>query len=86
MIVNKEEKIEILAEELMEGWEETAKQVDKALMSIPEDANSILVFSALTERAAMVAMYFDMDEKEFGNFAKAAYRSAVKNIRKEEVH
>ena len=84
--MNKKEKIERLAEELMGEWEEVAQQVDKALMSIPEEANSILVFSALTERAAMVAMYFDMDEKDFGGFAKAAYRSAAKNIRKEEVH
>ena len=84
--MNKEEKINMLAEELMEGWEEAAQQVDDALSSIPGEANSILVFSALAERAARIAMFFDMDEKEFGSFAKAAYRSAVINIREEEVH
>ena len=84
--MNNEEKIERLAEKLMGEWEEVAQQVDKALMSIPEEADSILVFSALTERAARIAMYFGMDEKDFGGFAKAAYRSAAKHIRKEEVH
>lgn len=81
-----EEKIDMLAEELMEGWEEAAQQVDKALSSIPEEANALLVFSALAERAARVAIYFDMDEKEFVEFAGQAYRAAVSVIRKEEVH
>lgn len=84
--MNKEEKIDMLAEELMGEWEEAAQQVDKALMSIPEDANSILVFSVLAERAARIAIHFNMDEKDFEGFTKAAYRSAAKNIRKKEVH
>lgn len=84
--MNKKEKIERLAEELMGEWEEVTQQVDKALMSIPEEANSILVFSALAERAARIAIHFNMDEKAFGGFAKSAYRSAAKHIHKEEVH
>ena len=84
--MNKKEKIDMLAEELMEGWEEAAQQVDEALSSIPGEANSILVFSALAERAARIAIYFSMDEKAYTGFTKAAYRSAVRNIREEEVH
>lgn len=84
--MNREEKIDILADKLMEGWEEATQQVDEALSSIPGEANSVLIFSALAERAAMAAIYFDMDEKHFVRFAKAAYRSAVRSIRKEEIH
>jgi hypothetical protein len=84
--MNEEEKIEKIAEELMEGWEETAKQVDKALSSIPEDTHPVLVFSELAERTARVAMFFGMDETEFGEFSKVAYRCAVRNMSKEEVH
>lgn len=84
--MNEEEKIEKIAEEFIEGWEEAAQQVDEALMSIPKDANSIMVFSALMERAARIAIHFNMDEKDFGGFTKVAYRSAANNIRKEEIH
>lgn len=82
-----EEEIDRLTKELIEGWEETTQQVDKALSSIPEEANAVLVFSALTERAARVAIYFDMDEKTFVEFSGQAYRTAVRNIlEEEEVH
>lgn len=84
--MNEEEKIEKIAEEFIEGWGEATQQVSEALMSIPEDIHPVLVFSALAERTARVAMFFGMDETEFGEFSKVAYRSAVRNMSKGEVH
>jgi len=84
--MNEEEKIEKIAEEFIEGWGEATQQVSEALMSIPEDIHPVLIFSALAERTARVAMFFGMDETEFGEFSKVAYKSAVRNMSKGEVH